>query len=259
LDKRPVLLPHDLISLIRNANCVMVLTGAGVSAESGIPTFRDPQTGLWAGYKPEDLASPQAFVKNPKRVWEWYTWRRKLIEVAAPNPGHYALAALQSRIPSLILATQNIDGLHQRAGSQNLIELHGNIFRARCLDENRVWPSWDETKGNPPHCPDCGGMLRPDVVWFGEALPELSLQQAYSAAQKCNMVMTIGTSGLVQPAASLPLIAQECGAVFVEINLQQTVLSKEADFCLQGLAGEVLPAILAVIDQTETSDQNTLV
>lgn len=237
--------PPGLVTRFQEAKQILVLTGAGISAESGIPTFREAQTGLWSQYKPEDLASPLAFNQDPKKVWEWYAWRRKLISIAKPNAGHQALVAMQKHIPAFTLVTQNIDNLHQQAGSKDIIELHGNIFRARCLDENRVLLSWDNKSDMPPHCPQCGGILRPDVVWFGESLPHNLLQKAFSAAQTCNLVLVIGTSGLVQPAASIPLVALEHGAIFVEINPGRTPLSGDAHYCLTGPSGILLPALVA--------------
>ena len=160
-----------LIETLRSARYVVVLTGAGVSAESNIPTFREAQTGLWSKYSPEELATPQAFQRNPKLVWEWYAWRRELVAQATPNPGHLALAELEQRVPKFSLITQNVDGLHRRTGSRNVIELHGNINRTKCFDEGDIIDSWPPTAELPPRCPRCGGYLRPDVVWFGETLP----------------------------------------------------------------------------------------
>lgn len=236
-----------LLKIVRSAQYVVVSTGAGVSAESGIPTFRDAQTGLWAKYDPQQLATPQAFRRNPRLVWEWYAWRRELIGRAIPNPGHTAVAQLEQLVPRFTLITQNIDNLHAIAGSQNIIELHGNIERNKCFDENILVERWDETGEIPPRCPHCGGLLRPDVVWFGEGLPPDALQAAFTAAQSCDLFLTIGTSGLVQPAAQLPLEAAASGATVVEINPQPTPLSPYMDHRLEGPSGEILPALLAAV------------
>src|SRR5262245_45589091 len=187
--------PH-LLELLRRASRVAALTGAGISAASGIPTFRDAQTGLWARFRPEELATPAAFRRDPQLVWDWYEWRRGLVARAAPNAGHRALARLQARLPAFVLITQNVDGLHQRAGSRTVIELHGNIARNKCFAEDLVVDQWDPS-ARPPRCPRCGASLRPDVVWFGEALPAQALAAAEAAAQDCEVFFSIGTSALV--------------------------------------------------------------
>ena len=165
-------IPENLVRYIAEAKKLTVLTGAGVSAESGVPTFRDAQTGLWAKFNPEELATPSAFRRNPRLVWEWYAWRRTLVAVAKPNPAHLTLVEMEKLFPHFWLITQNVDGLHQRAGSRNVIELHGNITRTKCFDEGTIVSSWKETGDVPPRCPNCGGLLRPDVVWFEEPMPE---------------------------------------------------------------------------------------
>ena len=237
-------IPLELIKTLRSAPYVVVLTGAGVSAESGVPTFRDAQTGLWAKYSPEELATSQAFRRNPKLVWEWYAWRRELVAGAQPNPGHLALAELEQRLPNFTLITQNVDGLHQRAGSRKVIELHGNINRIKCFEEEEIIDSWPPTSEAPPRCPRCGGYLRPDVVWFGETLPPQALQAAFEAAQQGDLFFSIGTSALVQPAASLPLVALQAAAAVVEINPDTTPLTWRATYVLSGPAGQILPALL---------------
>lgn len=238
-------IPAGLQAALAQAERVMVLTGAGISAESGVPTFRQAQTGLWAQYDPQQLATPQAFRRDPKLVWEWYTWRRELVGRAKPNAGHRALAEMAQRVPHLTLVTQNIDGLHQQAGSPAVIELHGNIYRTKCFDEGVIVESWPETDEVPPRCPRCGGWLRPDVVWFGESLPAEALQAAMDAAESCDLFFSIGTSALVQPAASLPFVAQEAGAVVVEINPEVTPLTRYATYALHGPAGVILPMLLS--------------
>ena len=237
-----------LASLLRGARNVAVLTGSGVSAESGVPTFRDAQTGLWARYEPQELATPEAFERDPRLVWDWYEWRRGLVRRAAPNPGHLALAEIEHRVPSFSLATQNVDGLHQRAGSRNVLELHGNIMRSKCSVEGLEAEPRADDEDVPPSCPGCGALLRPDVVWFGEALPEDAFAAASAAAGGCDVFLSVGTSSLVYPAASLPSEAARSGAVLVEVNPDDTPLTRQADYVLRGRAGEVLPALVRALD-----------
>lgn len=239
--------PSELTNLLRQAEHVVILTGAGTSAESGVPTFRDAQTGLWAKYNPQDLATPQAFQTDPKLVWEWYAWRRELVNRAEPNVGHFALVDLEKRLSKLTLITQNVDGMHQRAGSSHVIELHGNINRTKRFDDGVIIESWPETGDIPPRCPDTGSLLRPDVVWFGEALPAQAIQQAFEAASHCDLFLSIGTSGLVHPAASLPLAALEKNIITVEINPDETALSAAMMYVLRGPSGQVLPALLQAV------------
>jgi NAD-dependent deacetylase len=237
-------IPQDLVARLREAGTVAVLTGSGISAESGVPTFRDAQTGLWARYDPMQLATAEAFGRDPGLVWEWYAWRRELVEKAMPNPGHEALADLERSVTSFSLVTQNVDGLHRRAGSQNVVELHGNIWRSKCSREGVVIePHADDTEV-PPSCPLCGAPLRPDVVWFGEALPADELGEAVEAAHSCDLFLSVGTSGLVQPAASLPFEALQAGAVVVEVNPDETPLTRHVQYTLRGSAGKVLPALV---------------
>jgi len=222
---------------------VTVLTGAGISAESGVPTFRGPG-GLWRTYRAEDLATPYAFDRDPKLVWEWYDWRRGVIGACQPNTAHETLAEMESRLDDFILITQNIDGLHRLAGSRNVVELHGNIWRLRCTRGCRS--PWEDRSVPlaeiPPHCPHCGALARPDVVWFGESLPAEALEAAFAAAQRCQVMLVVGTSAVVQPAASLPLVALQRGAYVVEINPQPTPLSDSMDQVLHEPAAVALPA-----------------
>ena len=236
-------LPQELVEALRAAHRVVALTGSGISAESGVPTFRDAQTGLWARYDPQELATPEAFARDPELVWKWYAWRRGLVEGARPNAGHRALADLERRAPVFSLVTQNVDGLHQEAGSSNVVELHGNIRRSRCPAEN-VTVEPNDTEHPPPLCPNCGSPLRPDVVLFGEALPAGGLRVASEAARSCDVFLSVGTSGLVYPAASLPYEALENGAIVVEVNPDPTPLSSLAGFAVRGRAGEVLPDLV---------------
>jgi NAD-dependent deacetylase len=241
------LLNESLLARLAEASDVMVLTGAGMSAESGIPTFRDAQTGIWAKYRPEELATPEAFAANPGRVWQWYEDRRKAVRQALPHGGHQALVMLANLVPRLNLVTQNVDGLHQLAGSSQVIELHGNILRSKCHISGRpIGKDWleDSSQVPPPSPYVNGGYARPDVVWFGEMLPQQSLEKAMEAAASCDFCLSVGTTSLVQPAASLPLMALESGAALVEVNPQETPLSMHAGQCLRGPASIVLPAVV---------------
>ncbi len=243
-----VSIPAQLSQRLRAARRVVALTGAGISAESGVPTFRDAQTSLWAKFRPEELATPAAFAANPRRVLEWYEWRRELVSRAQPNPAHHALAALENHVTAaggeFTLITQNVDGLHQQAGSQAVIELHGNLMRTKCSQCDQPAERWEPPQTPPPKCPACGGDLRPDVVWFGESLPPEALRSAMAAAQRCDLMLVVGTSAVVQPAASLPLMAVESGARLVEINPEETPLTPWADYALRGPAATLLPALV---------------
>ncbi|MDH3748481.1 MAG: NAD-dependent deacylase [Gammaproteobacteria bacterium] len=227
---------------LRDARHVCVLTGAGVSAESGVPTFRDAQQGLWAKYDPHQLATPEGFLDNPPLVWRWYRWRRELVSQVEPNPGHHALAKLQELVPRLTLVTQNVDGLHQRAGSNDVIEFHGNLFVNRCFAEGCVIDKDDDA--TVPTCPGCGSHVRPGVVWFGEAIPEAALNESFATAADCDLFLSVGTSSLVFPAAGLVDVARDAGAVTVEINLEPTEHADTFDYALAGKSGELLPELI---------------
>src|ERR1700736_5644540 len=221
----------SLIRSLRDAKKIVALTGAGVSAESGLATFRDAQTGLWSKFKPEELATAEAFRRNPRLVWDWYVWRRQQALKAEPNTGHLALAEMERRAFEFLLVTQNVDGLHARAGSEQIVELHGNIHRFRCFDKNCTTDNFDVKHGR---CRSCGGNLRPDVVWFGEMLPTDALQAAIDAAETCDAFFSIGTSSVVYPAADLWRRAKECGAIVIEINKDPTPLTPLADHSFLG-------------------------
>lgn len=235
-------IPEKLVEALRVSRHVCVLTGAGVSAESGVPTFRDAQEGLWAEYRAEDLATPEAFLADPVLVWRWYRWRRDLVSDAAPNPGHHALARLADLLPRLSLVTQNVDNLHQRAGSRDVIEFHGNIFADRCYGDGSLQVADDTTA--VPVCPECGSNLRPGVVWFGEAIPEDALESACAAAASCDVFLSVGTSSQVFPAAGLADLARQNDAVTVEINPQPTIHTDRFDFVLAGNSGAILPELV---------------
>src|SRR5512139_1222483 len=241
------MIENSLIELFRTPRKIAALTGAGISQESGLRTFRDVQTGLWAQYKPEELASPEAFARDPKLIWDWYAWRREAVKAVRPNPGHYALVEMEQHSPGFTLITQNVDGLHRMAGSQNLLELHGNIQRVRCADCYAFTEIWEDDSEAVPRCQVCGGLLRPDVVWFGETLPRDQLQVAVVVSRSCDVFFSIGTSGIVQPAASLGFAAHNRGAVVVEINAEQTPLTPKANYVMHGKSGEILPQLVKTV------------
>ncbi len=238
----------EVQQLLRAARHVLVFTGAGVSAESGIPTFRDALTGLWSRFDPATLATAEAFRNDPALVWGWYEWRRARVLAAAPNPAHLAIAELARRVPRLSLVTQNVDDLHERAGCNEVIHLHGSLHAPRCFACTRPYeealplPDGDEGgRIEPPRCLRCNGRIRPGVVWFGESLPERPWRDALAAARDCDLLLSIGTSGLVMPAAQIPGVARQQGAAVVHVNLHAEV---DGDICLQGSAAELLPRLL---------------
>lgn len=232
--------------LLGRARHVVVLTGAGMSAESGVPTFRDALTGLWARFDPAQLATPQAFRADPQLVWRWYAERRVSVLAAQPHAGHRALAQAAPRFEQFSLITQNVDGLHARAGSRDVLELHGNILRSRCLDECgvEIGHPGQLPSGEPPRCPGCGALLRPAVVWFGEALDPAVLARAEQAMAAADLVLVVGTSGLVYPAAGLPALAQAAGATVVIVNPNDSEIDDQADRVVRATAAQALPALL---------------
>jgi NAD-dependent deacetylase len=250
---------HDAIQAaaeaLRRGGPIVVATGAGMSRESGIATFRDARSGLWAHYDPEELATEAAFRRHPARVFGWYAWRRRLVREALPHAGYHALVALERLVPELAVVTQNVDGLHVRVGSRRVLELHGSLDRFACLDARHPFPSERipepaaDTACEPPRCERCGSLVRPDVVWFGEALPERVVAEAWELAASCRAMLVVGTSGLVQPAAQLPFIARDAGATVVEVNPDPTELSAVAHVICRGPAGEVLPALVAALTE----------
>jgi NAD-dependent deacetylase len=229
---------------LRGAKRIVVLTGAGVSAESGIPTFRG-EGGLWRNYRATDLATPEAFERNPALVWEFYNWRRILISKVECNPAHHALAAMERGAADFALITQNIDGLHLKAGNRNVLEIHGNIWKVRCTGCGNVHLEPEPDLGTAPACGECGALLRPHVVWFGESLDPVLLESAYRLSASCDLMLVIGTSAVVQPAASFPFAATSSGALVVEINPERTPLSASVDLTLLGKAGEIVPQLVA--------------
>lgn len=236
-------------ALARSAR-VAVFTGAGVSRESGIPTFREPETGLWERYDPMRLATPEAYRADPPFVWSWYEHRFGVVAAARPNAGHHAVAELERLLPHVAVITQNIDGLHQRAGSSHVIELHGSMHSFRCIEGRHRGFGWDDFADQdvkPPRCPECGDCLRPEVVWFGEGLPPDALAAAQQLSASCEVMLVVGTSGVVYPAAAMPMIAHEAGATVIDVNPERDSLTQLCDVFLQGPGGEVLPELVGAV------------
>jgi NAD-dependent protein deacetylase/lipoamidase len=229
---------------LAQAKSVTVLTGAGISADSGVPTFRGAE-GLWKNFRPEELASPEAFERNPTLVWEWYNWRRELLATKNPNPGHQALVELEHRTERFWLITQNVDGLHAAAGSQKLSEIHGNIWKVRCTKCGVVTDNFEVPIVILPRCASCQGLLRPHIVWFGESLNPQDLQNSYNALQSCEVLIIIGTSGAVYPAASFGAVAKDHGALVIELNLDPTPNSDLVDMAIHGRAKDLVPRLLS--------------
>ena len=244
--------------LLAAASRVVVSTGAGMSRESGIPTFRDGQEGLWAKFSPQELATEAGFRAAPERVWSWYAERRRRIAGCTPHPGYAALVRLAAMVPELVVVTQNIDNLHRCAGSADVIELHGNIQRFKCLDGGH--PLAEElapeaaVSATPPRCAECGSPLRPDVVWFGEMLPADAVSRAQDLAERCDLMLVVGTSGTVWPAAELPHLARRAGAVLIEVNLEASELTPIVQLFLRGPAGSLLPALVDAVAERLPGD-----
>ncbi len=229
--------------ILEHSSSVTVLSGAGISAESGVPTFRGTD-GLWRNFRSENLATPEAFRENPKLVWEWYDWRRCAVKDARPNPGHFALAELENQKKKFTLVTQNIDGLHQMAGSRNVLEMHGNLWEIKCTKCGLITKDYRvPLEELPPLCPSCGGMGRPNVVWFGELIPMEVIDKTLKAIEDCEVMLIIGTSGVVEPAASMGLVAKQAGKTVIEINIEHTPNSPLFDLTILGRSGEVLPLL----------------
>lgn len=237
---------------LAEAERVVAATGAGMSKESGIPTFRDALDGLWSQYDPEELATRRGFARAPARVWGWYNYRRGLMSATEPHGGHYALARLEELVPELVVVTQNIDGMHLRAGSLTVLELHGNINRFKCFERDHpvaveLAASREDVPAEPPKCARCGSPIRPDVVWFGEMLPAGVYERAEGLAAACDVMLVVGTSGLIYPAAALPMTAAAAGATIIEVNVQGSEFTRIADIFLEGPAGQVLPELVEAV------------
>lgn len=233
-------------SILKAAQYPLFLSGAGISAESGIPTFRGAE-GLWKNFRAEDLATPEAFARDPHLVWEWYNWRKKLISEKKPNPGHFAIYAIAQKLPGLLAATQNVDGFHALAGLTDVLEMHGNIFRARCIACKSVFEMRGDVTPETP-CPACGApKLRPDIVWFGEQLPTGVLDRLYDRLRVCDVILVVGTSGSVFPAAGFAVEVRRREGQVIEINVDDSHKPYASDIYIKGKAGEILPKIAELI------------
>lgn len=244
---------NEIVDILANCGRCVVLTGAGMSAESGVPTFRGKE-GLWGKFRAEELATMDAFMANPKIVWEWYSWRRELMAKVGPNPGHLAITELESLSDNFTLITQNVDNLHRIANTRNILELHGNIHRNKCVDCNKPFDARAEI--NPdriPACESCGGKIRPDVVWFGEMLDQEIIRRAFEESEQAEIFFSVGTSSIIHPAASLPPLAKRSGATLVEINVEETPISFLADFQVRSRVGEFLPRLVAELKRRKGS------
>lgn len=252
-DKNDITIPVHAIRRLQCSENVVVLTGAGISAESGIPTFRDAMTGLWENYRAEELATPEAFLRDRNMVWGWYEQRRREVMTKQPNIGHSALATLGKYINEVTVITQNVDDLHERAGSNRILHLHGNLFTPRCFDCDQLWNGMIDYQAaqssnkelSPPICPHCHGFVRPGVVWFGEFLPEDIWRKAERAVKNCDLIIIVGTSGLVYPAAGLVAMANQDEKYIIQINPRETDHDKFADCVLRGSAGTILPKLIS--------------
>ena len=234
---------QEVKARLAGARSITVLTGAGISADSGVPTFRGAD-GLWRNYRAEELATPEAFARDPRLVWEWYNWRRELLATKSPNAAHHALVELERRVERFWLITQNVDGLHPDAGSRKLSEIHGNIWKVRCTQCGQVGTNRAVPMPLLPRCTACGGLLRPHIVWFGESLAPGDLDRSVTAVGSCEVLLIVGTSGLVHPAASFASLAKQAGAFVAEINLDSTPNTAIVDAAIQGRAAEIVPELL---------------
>jgi NAD-dependent deacetylase len=241
-------LPDGVLRRVKAAQRVVVLTGGGMAAESHVPGFRESHTGRWAAYDIADLATQQAYVRNPRLVWEWYDERRRAAEAAEPSAGHYALVDLEQLYPSFTLITQTIDGLHWRAGSREVVELNGCLRRARCFEAGHILSAWEDVGEAPPRCPHCGSMLRPDVVLFGEGLPEWELRRARQAVEQCDLFLIAGSVGAIEPVASFPFVAKRVGALVLAIDDQDSTYTLLADYVIPSRPGAALPELVALLD-----------
>ncbi len=233
----------DVRDRIFQSHSVTVLSGAGISADSGVPTFRGAE-GLWKNFRPEELASPEAFARDPQLVWEWYNWRREQLLPKQPNAAHKTLAHLEKHIPDFWVITQNVDGLHATAGTKRLSEIHGNIWKVRCTQCHDITVNREVPLAFPPTCATCEGLLRPHIVWFGESLAKADLENSFAALERCDILLIIGTSGVVYPAASFAPVAKDHGAFVVELNLESTPNTSFVDVSFQGRAKELVPLLL---------------
>lgn len=244
-------LPESLMDRLRNLRRLVVLTGGGIAAESKIPSFTECHSGKWREYAMTDLATQQAYVRNPRLVWEWYAYRRALVETVEPGPSHYALVDLEQHYPHVTIITQTIDGLHWRAGSRNVVELNGCLRRSRCFESGHVLSDWEDVGEVPPRCPHCGSMLRPDVVLFGEGLAQSDVRAAHSAVEQCDVFLTVGDVGAIEPVASFPFIAKRSRAINVAIDPKESIYGIMADYVIAERPADALPALVAQITNTQ--------
>jgi NAD-dependent deacetylase len=250
--------PEEVLHRLKRARRVVVLTGGGMAAEAGVPSFRDSHTGPWAQYDVSELATPQAFLRNPRLVWEWYDFRRRAADAARPSAAHYALVDMEQFYPSFLLITQTIDSLHWRAGSRDLVELNGCLRRSRCYEAGHTVHSWDDDGDLPPRCPHCGSQLRPDVVLFGEGLPQTELRKAQGAVERCDLFLTVGAVGAIEPVASFPFVAKRVGATVLSIGPEESIYSLMADYVVPAAPGAVLPELVRqVVGEEENLEADT--
>ena len=240
-------LPGAVLQRLKTARRVVALTGGGMAAESKVPSFRQTHIGEWANYDVSELATPQAFLRNPRLVWEWYQFRRRAVEATEPSPAHYALVDLEQHYPHFTLITQTIDGLHWHAGSRDLIELNGCLRRSRCYEAGHVISEWEDVGEVPPRCPHCGSILRPDVVMFGEGLPQWELRRAQKAVEQCDIFLCAGSVGAIQPVAGFPLIAKRVGALVLAIATEDSIYTLMADHVIAATPGQVLPELVRLV------------
>ena len=243
----PLTLPDAVLQRLKTARRVVALTGGGMAAESKVPSFREAHTGEWAQYDVSELATPQAFLRNPRLVWEWYDFRRRTVEATEPSRAHYALVDLEQHYPHFTLITQTIDGLHWHAGSRDLIELNGSLRRSRCYEAGHVISAWEDVGEVPPRCPHCGSILRPDVVMFGEGLPQWELQKAQRAVERCDVFICAGQVGAIDPVASFPLIAKRGGALVLAIATEDSIYTLMSDYIIPSTPGEALPDLVRMV------------
>jgi NAD-dependent deacetylase len=240
----PLTLPESVLHRLKNASRIVALTGGGIAAASNVPSFREAHSGEWSQYDVSELATVQAFMRNPRMVWEWYEHRRRTAEAAEPSPAHYALVDLEQYYPIFSLITQTIDGLHWRAGSRDLIELNGSLRRSRCYEAGHIISSWEDVGESPPRCPHCGSVLRPGVVMFGEGLPEWELRAARAAVERCEVFMCVGDVGAIEPVASFPFIAKRAGALVLAIDAPNSIYTIMADHVIDEPLADALPDLV---------------
>jgi NAD-dependent deacetylase len=240
-------LPDTVLNRLKSAQRIVALTGGGMAAESKIPSFRQAHSGAWAEYDVSELATEQAFLRNPRLVWEWYEHRRHVAAAAEPSQAHYALVDLEQHYPSFSLITQTIDGLHWRAGSRDVVELNGSLGRPRCYEAGHVISSWEDVGEVPPRCPHCGSILRPGVVLFGEGLPEWELRRARAAVEQCDVFMCVGDVGAIEPVASFPFVAKRVGALVLAIDAEDSIYTLMADHVIDQPLGEALPELVRLV------------